>query len=117
MWALGAMAAFAMCNFLLSAVDQEATDKKEAGISAIFLVWAVAGICGIVACAVFGPMSIIEGIKGRKNIFLILATGAVNAGAMLFLTLALAEDPGSAGPITAMLPLNSVLVSALAGFR
>eukprot|EP00929_Paragymnodinium_shiwhaense_P021136 TRINITY_DN13863_c0_g1_i1.p1 TRINITY_DN13863_c0_g1~~TRINITY_DN13863_c0_g1_i1.p1 ORF type:complete len:341 (-),score=55.77 TRINITY_DN13863_c0_g1_i1:368-1390(-) len=113
-WALCAMSSFATNNFLLSAVGEEATAKFDANVSAIFVVWAVAGVYGVYSLLSAGPKTIIEGMNGTGNVLLMLAVGFVNGAAMLCLTLALATDPDSAGPITAMLPLNSVLVSALA---
>lgn len=113
-WALAAMLSFASNNFLLSAVAQEASEPSAANVSGIIVVWIVAGVAGLSALLVGGASQILREAGGAHNVRILLATGVMNTAAMLCLTLALASDPDSAGPITAMLPLNSVLVCALA---
>jgi len=114
-WALGAMASYATNNFLLGAIAETATDKADANVSAIFIVWLVAGLCGALALAwyVFQEKSMPPLDGSRKTVAVLVLVGVLIAGAMLSLALALATDPASAGPITAMLPLNSLIVGSL----
>lgn len=116
MWALLAMFSFASNNFLLSAIGMEAEDssKSAANISGIFVLWLTVGVIGTVAITVRGPKSIISGMKSNQNVMGAVAVGLVNCGAMFALSLALASDPANAGPITAVLPLNAILVAFLA---
>jgi len=115
LWALGAMASYATNNFLLGAIGETAKDKADANISAIFIVWLVAGLCGAFALARHvskeKSMPALDGT--RKTPAILAAIGVLIAGAMFSLSLALATDPASAGPITAMLPLNSLIVASL----
>jgi uncharacterized membrane protein len=114
LWSLLALTCFAVNNFLLSVVGEQATDKGHANISACFVVWAVGGVCGLVAMVVIGPSRVVEGANGVKNSLTVFLVGAINVMATLWLACALAADPSSAGPIIAMLPLSGLIVSALA---
>jgi len=112
-YSLLAMTSYAINNFLLSAVGEEAENAADANVSSIFVVWAVAGVSGLIALLVLGPRTVVAGMSGLRNIALLVVAGLLNATAMLCLSLALAADPLSAGPITAMLPLNSLFVAGM----
>lgn len=92
----------------------EAEDSAAANISGIIVLWLTVGIIGVVLTSVSGPKSIVSGMKGTHNVMGAIAVGLVNCGAMFALALALASDPSNAGPITAVLPLNALLVAFLA---
>lgn len=114
-YALLAMLCFASNNFLLSAVGKRAGSESaaEANVTGMIVIWMVAGVSGCTGVLMMGRQTLWDGIKGPANLLLGIVTAVVNVGAMLMLALALASDPDSAGPITAMLPLNSLVVSAL----
>mmetsp|Transcript_60718 Transcript_60718/g.136801 ORF Transcript_60718/g.136801 Transcript_60718/m.136801 type:complete len:340 (+) Transcript_60718:94-1113(+) len=117
-WALLAMLSYATNNFLLGAVGKEAEraggNIGDANITAIVVVWFMAGLCGCAGCAGLYYKETPPQLGGAQNIGVVILIGFLIAGATLALTLALASDPDSAGPITAMLPLNSLVVCALA---
>jgi uncharacterized membrane protein len=57
---------------------------------------------------------VLRDINGKGNAAKAYAAGLIQSAGMLILSLALASDPNSAGPITAVLPLDALLVSLLA---
>mmetsp|Transcript_6657 Transcript_6657/g.11638 ORF Transcript_6657/g.11638 Transcript_6657/m.11638 type:complete len:335 (+) Transcript_6657:62-1066(+) len=113
-WALLAMLSFAANNFLLGAVGEETGRESFAAISAIITLWLVAGICGSIGylglcCAGSSPK-----FGGHQNLSLVVLVGILIASSTLILALAFTRDPDSTGPIAAMLPLNGLMVCALA---
>jgi len=115
-WALLTQCSFAGNNFLLSAVDQlvDPDLAADAGISAIFVVWAVTGLLGVGGLgwqAIHGGA--LAGMGGKLNVLFAFCAGLTNTLGTLILAVALAADPSSAGPITSVLPLNSILVGLL----
>mmetsp|Transcript_63614 Transcript_63614/g.186072 ORF Transcript_63614/g.186072 Transcript_63614/m.186072 type:complete len:336 (-) Transcript_63614:326-1333(-) len=112
-WSVLAMCCFASNNFLLSVIGKLAANPAEANAKATVIIWMVSGACGILGAVLQGPRQLVQGMKGPRNFALIISGSLVNATAMMMLTLALASDPDSAGPITAVLPLNALIVSAL----
>mmetsp|Transcript_148061 Transcript_148061/g.369111 ORF Transcript_148061/g.369111 Transcript_148061/m.369111 type:complete len:331 (-) Transcript_148061:345-1337(-) len=114
-WALLAMLCWALNNFLLSVVAKEASSPADAGLSGTFVLWVSTMACGIPLFAWQAATSgLFKGIHGKWNAAGAFGAGLMSALGMLNLTLALASDPNSAGPITAVLPLNGLLVCLLA---
>jgi len=69
-----------------------------------------------VALVILGPAKTYSDLQGTRNTVTVLFAGTLNALGTLFLTLGLASDPNRAGPITAMLPLNSLFTCSLGWF-
>eukprot|EP01065_Artemidia_motanka_P022331 TRINITY_DN2652_c4_g1_i1.p1 TRINITY_DN2652_c4_g1~~TRINITY_DN2652_c4_g1_i1.p1 ORF type:complete len:379 (+),score=114.52 TRINITY_DN2652_c4_g1_i1:86-1138(+) len=118
LWSLLTLCCYSGNNFLLDAVAEEADDAANANVSAIFLVWAAAGVCGysalLVQFATGGRAGVLPCLGGRCNGALAVGAGVLCGCGTLTLSLGLAIDPDSAGPITAVLPLNSLIVCLLA---
>lgn len=115
-FALTTLCCYGVNNFLLSAIAELADDPSNANVSGIFVVWAAAGVCGIVALAYQAMFrgGALACINGARNGVIASSSGFLSGCGTFALSIALATDPDSAGPITAVLPLNSLLVAALA---
>lgn len=117
LWAMLALVCFSVNIFLLSAIGKQSDDPAIANISAIVVVWCAAGGLGLIAVLVRricrGGDSFFPSLTGRLAAHIAIA-GSVQTGGMFFLAEAVAALPGGAAPITAMLPLNCLVVSIFA---
>mmetsp|Transcript_61300 Transcript_61300/g.145964 ORF Transcript_61300/g.145964 Transcript_61300/m.145964 type:complete len:347 (-) Transcript_61300:76-1116(-) len=114
LWAILAMLSFSANNFLLGAVGKETGRRSLEAISAIITLWIVAGLCGAGAWIFFSFVGSRPKFGGWQNFLLVVLVGLLIASSTLILSLAFTRDPDSTGPIAAMLPLNGLMVCALA---
>jgi drug/metabolite transporter (DMT)-like permease len=100
-------------NFLLGCIGQWAVDEA-ARVTAPMLVWLTMGVVGAVAIGGFRATGRgLRGIPDRTTAAVALTAGVTLAVGMLTLTLGLAADPHSHGPIVAITAANSMLVALL----
>lgn len=99
----------------MASVGKYSVDPSTANFSALLIVWSAVGACGLLGTGVqAATVRPLEGMRDKKNVLISVVAGLLNACGMFCLTQALAADPDSAGPITALLPLGAVLVCFMA---
>jgi len=108
------MLSFAANNFLLGAVGEETGRQSFAAVSAIIGLWLVAGVCGLIGSLCLCIAGLPPKFGGFQNLSMVVLVGILIASSTLILALAFTRDPDSTGPIAAMLPLNGLMVCALA---
>lgn len=117
-WALFALfASFSMSGggFFMQCVAKTSASPMQANVSGIFIVWSVIGASGLLGLIVQAISSRpLAGIVDAQNVGLAAFAGCLNCCGMLSLTTGIAQDPDSAGPISAMMPFSSVLATILA---
>lgn len=115
LWSLMTMMCWAINNFLLAVVAKESKSPADANLSGICVFWTTAGLCSLPLLLYQAlTVGVLQEMRGKRNAARSYLAGLLSSLGMLVLSVALANDPSSAGPITAVLPLNGVLVCFLA---
>eukprot|EP00929_Paragymnodinium_shiwhaense_P021407 TRINITY_DN13969_c0_g2_i1.p1 TRINITY_DN13969_c0_g2~~TRINITY_DN13969_c0_g2_i1.p1 ORF type:complete len:346 (-),score=32.68 TRINITY_DN13969_c0_g2_i1:169-1206(-) len=120
LWSLCAMISWATNRFLLIAIGEYLREDSEsafdATVSAVPIVWMVAGVKAAHSLVMAGHKELWREIKGIRNALCIVAACLIEAAVMIVAAIVIGSDPDSSGPIAAMLPFDALVVSALAYF-
>eukprot|EP00757_Euglenozoa_sp_SAG-D1_P018155 gene18155-811_t len=120
-WSFITFALFGLSFFFIGVVAEITVDKKKnagkTGISA-----SLVGGCSMALWSI--PLAVINlkrgalnwdvGIKRWSNLVLMTLVGILTMGGVVAVSVAIALDPASKGPITSIVPINAVVCAILA---
>eukprot|EP00929_Paragymnodinium_shiwhaense_P021406 TRINITY_DN13969_c0_g1_i1.p1 TRINITY_DN13969_c0_g1~~TRINITY_DN13969_c0_g1_i1.p1 ORF type:complete len:347 (-),score=47.31 TRINITY_DN13969_c0_g1_i1:161-1201(-) len=120
LWSLLAMISWATSRFLLIAIGEYLREDSEtafdATVSAVLVVWMVAGGTATHSVGMSGHKALWQDIKGIRNTLCIVLACLIEAAVMIGAAIVLGSQPSSSAPMATMLPFDALVVSALAYF-